>query len=201
MKKFVPSFIDTHFHAGKDIVPRRVTYEKAVSEYEAQGGAFWLKRHNGQTLSSSRKLRIAGSLVGGTAVLRQSDLADPQPLALVLKEETFRPRPIVSLPTQDVEDFVETVQSKTGKRLLQKVFATVIDNGAVIATGHVPARILMNILPNVADKRSFGKILVTHAFHPMVNADPVIQELYENFGVYFEHTELTVNLKRITSEK
>lgn len=193
-------FIDSHFHAGTDAVRRRTSIAGAVREYGNENGAVWVKRHDGETLSSTRRWRSNGVLVGGVAVIQWADLVDSRSLERLLRRERFRPRPIVSLPTRDIRSLLDHLTNRRVTTALEDVIEMAWSCGAVIATGHLPAERISALLGAVAARDDAGRVLVTHAFHPLVNASPLVQELTEEFDVAFEHTELTHLLGRIGTD-
>lgn len=194
-------FIDSHFHAGADAARRRTSVAEAIREYDRVNGVVWIKRHAGETLSSTRLWRSNGVLVGGVAVLQWADLVDAHSLERLLRRERFRPRPIVSLPTRDIAALLDHLSCRRVVSALTEVIEMAWSCDAVIATGHLPAERISALLGPVAARGAAGRVLVTHAFHPLVNAGPLVRELTEEFDVSFEHTELTHLLGRISTDE
>ena len=115
-------FIDTHFHASPDVMPRRLTISAAASEYKAENGLVWVKRHDGETISSSNVLFKQGIDVGGIAVLQPKDIEDLSHLEIILSQCKGNLRPIVSLPTKWVPEFVDMLSSTYFKNKIKCIF-------------------------------------------------------------------------------
>lgn len=127
--------------------------------------------------------------------------ADMTALQDLLKRAGGRLRPMVALPTQWVMEFLEAATTRSGRLAFQMLATVVAAGDAVLATGHVPARHLPSLLRDVAGTLAEVPIIVTHAFHPMIEVRDVADELLGTFEVYLEHTELTRRLRRISEEE
>jgi len=200
MTKRPVTFLDTHFHAGPDIHPRRLTLAGAADEVARAGGIAWLKRHRKETVTAAASLQNRGRLVGGTVVVTPQLLSDSIALSQLLTAGAGPLKPIVSLPTVDAESFVQQLTTRSGRSMVRRLTTAIADADGVLATGHTPAKVLPKLLAR-PESDPLPAVIVTHAFHPIVGAAALAEELRAVYGVALEHTQLTRHLGHITEEE
>lgn len=197
--------VDLHFHAGRDRVPRKYTYEDAA--IISRDSRIWtvFKNHTIDTVDTAHRLRAKGYPVSGSVVLSNAshiDLGERLRSLNSINRCNGSPRLMVYYPTS----FPNRVDPGVGVWFDEKCQLTsaskqliraCVDLDIILCTGHLPCSFIFSLVDYIGNLKQQPKVLLTHATHPIGGFDlKGLHHMLDVDFVWIELTELTYRLGR-----
>lgn len=212
------SVVDLHYHAGPDLYRRRFSTLEAAARYADVDGWVVIKSHLVSTAAQAWEARRAGLPVSGSVVL--NDIAGgvrpgtleqavfthgaDSPARLIAYLPTLAgPAHATRLRRESFHPLLDPdrrrgprVVDEDGRlrREVREVLRAARDLPVVVATGHCDRR-EAELIVDEAVRLDLGRLLLTHATHPMSGWTPKeLSGLRDVPGLFVEMTALTLLL-------
>lgn len=228
LKDIIRQAIDVHLHVGPEVIPRRYTVQKFITEETGKIGGAVFKNHFYPTQSfineakETRRLELFGGIVlnnsvGGLnpEVVYASSLLSDKPIVVwlpTINAENFLKKSKYEIAPEWVKQKgfiarkargVTPVLVSDGKKLTdgtKQVLQMIKVCGSVLATGHIFWKECVLVVEE-AKRIGIKNIVITHPIYQQIDMPIAVQKKLAKKGCFIEQSYSMYSIDKISIKK